>query len=49
MEYFRGPGVQISLQRRRDIEEEFRQAGGGVDYVDVCNSLQQSRLRQTHL
>ena len=48
MEYFHGPGFQISLQRRRNTEEEFRQAGG-VDYVDVCDSLQQSRLRQTHL
>ena len=49
MEYFHGPGFQISLQRRRNTEEEFRQAGEGVDFVDVCDSLQQSRLRQTHL
>ena len=49
MEYFHGPGFQISLQRRRSIEEEFRQAREGVDNVDVRNSLQQSGLRHTHL
>ena len=51
MEYFHGPDFQISLQRRRrgSTEEEFRQAREGVDNVDVCDSLQQSRLRQTHL
>ena len=49
MEYFHGPGFQISLQWRRSIEEEFRQARVGVDNVDVRNSLQQSRLRHTHL
>ena len=48
MEYFHGPGFQISLQRRRSIEEEFRQAKG-VDNVDVRNCLQQSGLRHTHL
>ena len=46
MEYFHGPGFQISL---RNIEEEFRQAKEGVDNVDVRNSLQQSGLRHTHL
>ena len=49
MEYFHGPGFQISLQRRGSIAEEFRQAREGVDNVDVCDSLQQSGLRQTHL
>ena len=49
MEYFHGLGFQISLQRRRNTEEEFRQARGGVDNVDMRNSLQQSGLRQTHL
>ena len=49
MEYFHGPGFQISLQRRGSIEEEFRQAKEGVDNVDVRNCLQQSRLRHTHL
>ena len=49
MEYFHGPGFQILLQWRRSIEEEFRQARVGVDNVDVRNSLQQSRLRHTHL
>ena len=42
-EYFHGPGLQISLQRRRSIEEEFQQAREEVDYVDVPNSLKQSR------
>ena len=46
---FHGPGLQISLQRRRSIEEEFQQAREEVDYVDVPNSLKQSRLRHTHL
>ena len=49
MEIFHGPGFQISLQRRRSIEEEFRQAREGVHNVDVRNCLQQSRLRHTHL
>ena len=49
MEYFHGPGFHISLQWRRNIEEEFRQAKEGVDNVDVRNSLQQSGLRHTHL
>ena len=40
MEYFHGPGLQISLQQRRSIEGEFQQAREGVDYVDVPNSLQ---------
>ena len=49
MEYFHGPGFQISLQRRRSIEEEFQQVREGVDNVDVCDSLQQSGLRHIHL
>ena len=49
MEYFHGPGFQISLQRRRSIEEEFRQAREGVHNEDVRDCLQQSRLRHTHL
>ena len=40
MEYFHGPGLQISLQQKRSIEDEFQQAREGVDYVDVPNSLQ---------
>ena len=40
MEYFHGPGLQISLQQRRSIEDEFQQAREGVDYVDGPNSLQ---------
>ena len=40
MEYFHGPGLRISLQQRRSIEDEFQQAREGVDYVDVPNSLQ---------
>ena len=32
-----------------DVEEEFQQAREEVDYVDVPNSLKQSRLRHTHL
>ena len=40
MKYFHGPGLQISLQQRRSIEDEFQQAREGVDYVDVPNSLQ---------
>ena len=33
----------------RSIEKEFQQVREGVDYVDVPNSLQQSRLRHTRL
>ena len=34
-EYFRGPDFQISLQRRRSIEEKFQDVREGVDFVDV--------------
>ena len=34
-EYFRGPDFQISLQRRRNIEEKFQEVREGVDFVDV--------------
>ena len=34
-EYFRGPGFQISLRRRRSIEEKFQEVREEVDFVDV--------------
>ena len=34
-EYFHGPDFQISLRRRRSIEEKFQEAREGVDFVDV--------------